>query len=162
MSLSLFIDLEEELEYRRDDVYKQLGILLKKRTQYLNAPTKRAIQNHFANFNFGYNWVEDGEELLQKAKTERMIKAESKPMPYFYTDDNQDTNEVNYLAEFWEERLAIKRVINRDEDGLSRSTFHRAGLKRDKFALWVSREKPTRHKRIKLAKRQIAQQPVQP
>jgi hypothetical protein len=66
--------------------------------------------------------------------------------------------EDDSLVEYWEWRLTTVTVINRDEDWLSRSG---TGFKRDKYALWANREKPTRRKLAKLAKRQPDQQSAQ-
>ncbi len=160
-SNSFDIDDEEyEMDFRRDNAEKKLKTLAGKFVKHLSTLTKKAVRSHLANFSFSNSWVEDGEELIHEAEAEQREKAAILDFLYLYDyDDYQDTDEVDYyLAECWEEWLSTDRPINRDEDGFSRSKYHRTGLKRDKFALWASRsQRPTRRQLIRLGRRLIAQ-----
>ncbi len=165
--MSFLVDYEEDLDLLRGEVYSQLEKLVKDPPKYLSAATKKAFQKHCANFHFGYEWIEDGEDLILKARKEQWAEAERRnryeEFERFaispWIDNN--TKELWDLAEGLEENLdkvdqksASKQMY--DSSSLA-GTSHRAGLKRDKTKLW-NRPQPTRRKQTKrLAKQKMLQ-----
>jgi hypothetical protein len=175
MSISLLVEYDDGMDYRRDEVRKQLEKLIEKPPKYLSVDTKKAIRTHFFRFNFTYHWTEDGEELIRKAQTEQWIEAERKnrreEFEQFeiepWIDDH--TKKLWDLAEDWEKwldkiYLASTYKWRRDANwiGDRGATHHRAGLKRDKTEFW-NRPQPTKHRQIKhLAKQKMRQNDNQP
>lgn len=79
-------------------------------------------------------------------------------------NDEDDNVECDHRVRYYEEALAsaVATITKSDKMEATIRRFYRLclhkrhnnGRKRDKFALWVSRERPTRRKMIKLVKRQ--------
>ncbi|TSC84987.1 MAG: hypothetical protein G01um101413_371 [Parcubacteria group bacterium Gr01-1014_13] len=170
--MSLLVQYEEDLESKREEVYCQLKKLVKNLPMYLSATTKRALRIHFDNFDFGYQWTEDGEELIQKARMEQMATAERwKRYEEFelFEDEpwiDDQTKKLWGFAEYWENKFDQETInacrLKKDlafEYGsilvlekASGKTYHRNGIKRDKTEFW-NRPQPTRRRQIKLHKK---------
>ena len=120
MSMSLIIEFEEELETMRDEVYGQLEKLLRNPLKFLSTAIKTALRNHLDDFNFGYEWVDDAQELIFQAKAEHFREADL-AQDYLQLDESwidDSTNKFWELVEYWEKKTKPRKTKKKILRGL--------------------------------------------